>query len=99
MSAPKVDKISELLTAFKLSSARRGGSCRRQHSAYALDTPHLASWDSLDWYEIVQEWELRDFLVSGTAEANLLMRSLQSCLQWYEKADIDEVLEIMRIIN
>lgn len=99
MPVPNVEKISALVTAIKLYSGMRAESFRGQHSAYALDTPRLASWDALDWYELVQDWELIDFLVSGTPKANLLVRSLQSCLQWYAQADIDEVLEVMPIIN
>ncbi|MGO9612347.1 MAG: hypothetical protein ACLPX5_04880 [Dissulfurispiraceae bacterium] len=99
MTVPKLDKISELVTALKLYSDGRAESCRGQHLTHILDIPRLASWDAMDWYELMQDWELIDFLVSGTAEADLLVKSLQSCFQWYEKGVRNKILETMRIIN
>jgi len=99
MPVPKLEKISDLVIALKSYSDRRAESCRGLHLTYILDVPRLASWDAMDWYELVQDWELIDFLVSGTAEADLLVKSLQSCIQWYEKGVRNEVLETMRIIN
>ena len=99
MPLPEVEKISALITALKLYSDSRVESNRKQLPSYVFDPPRLASWDALDWYELVHDWELIDFLVSGTPKADRLLRSLQSCLQWFEHAEIDEVLESLRIIN
>jgi hypothetical protein len=90
---PNVEKISALVTTFKLYSDGYAESCRAQHSKVTFDAPSLASLEAMDWYELVQNWELVDFLVAGAAKANLLVRSLESVLRWYEHSDIEEVLE------
>ena len=95
----KSKKISALITALKLYADSRVGSHREQLPSYVFDPPRLVSWDALDWYELVHDWELSDFLVSSTPNAGRLLRSLQSCLQLCEHAEIDKVLENLRIIN
>ncbi len=50
-------------------------------------------------FELAQDWEIVDFLTAGTDKAKLLVRSLQSCLQWYGQTEIDEILGRMRIMS
>jgi len=66
------------------------------------DAPYLASWDALAWFELVQDRELVDFLTGGSEESMLLLRSLQTCLQWYGQGEVDEILRhlsMMSIMN
>jgi len=96
---PHVEKISALFTAVKLYFDGRGGSDCGPHSESLFDTPCLASWDASDWYELIQDMKLVDFLVSGTSESNGLLRSLQSYLQWRAQNEINHHCGYMRINN
>ena len=98
-SVPEVEKISALITALKLYIDMHAGSCRNTRSAYVFDTPCLASWDALDWYEVIQDIELIDFLISGTKEADRLLRSLQSCIQWQMQTEVDHIRRHSRTSN
>lgn len=93
MPLPDVEKISRLIDALKAYAV---------NNAQAYHPPCLASWDALMWFDLVPDWELIDFLMSGTDKARLLVKSLQSCLQWFEQNEIEEIqarLKIMSIIN
>ena len=83
MSLPAVEKISKLIDALRAYADVSARKHCEEHPAETYYAQCLASWDALAWFELVQEWDLIDFLVSGTDEAKLLVRSLQSCLQWY----------------
>jgi hypothetical protein len=96
---PEVEKISALITALKIYMVMHAGSCRNPQSAYVFDTPSLASWDALDWYEVTQDIELIDFLISGAKEADRLLRSLQSCIQWHMQTEVDQIRKHSRISN
>jgi hypothetical protein len=98
-SVPEVAKISALITALKLYIGMHAGSCRNPQSAYVFDTPSLASWDALDWYEVIQDIELIDFLISGTKEADRLLASLQSCIHWQMLPEFDHIRKHSRISN
>jgi|SRR5208283_2697329 len=98
-SVPNVEKISPLITALKLYIDRHAGSCCKTPSSYVFDNPCLASWDALDWYELIQDIELIDFLVSGTKQADKLLRSLQSYIQWQMQTEVNQIRENMRISN
>ena len=99
MPVPNVKKISALFTAVKLYFDGHGGSDCGPHSESLLDTPCLASWDASNWYELIQDMELVDFLVSDTSESNRLLRSLQSYLQWRAQNEINLYCRYMRINN
>src|ERR1700690_305458 len=98
-SMPEVEKISALITALKLYMVMHAGSCRNPQSAYLSHTPCLASWDALDWYEVIQDIEVIDFLISGTKEADRLLRSLQSCIEWHMQTEFDHIRKHSRISN
>jgi hypothetical protein len=98
-SVPEVAKISALITALKLYIDMHVGSGRNPQSAYVFDTPCLASWDALDWYEVIQDIELIDFLISGTKEADRLLGSLQSCINWQMQPEFDHIRKHSRISN
>lgn len=83
MSLPEVEKISKLIDALRAYADVSAREHCEEHPAETYCAPCMASWDALAWFELVQEWDLIDFLVSGTNEAKLLVRSLQSCLQWF----------------
>jgi hypothetical protein len=99
MSVPEVAKISALFTALKIYIDMRAGSCRKPQSADVFDTPCLASWDALDWYEVIQDIEVIDFLISGTKQADRLLGSLQSCIQWQLQPEADHIRKHSRISN
>jgi hypothetical protein len=98
-SVPEVEKISALILALKLYIDKHAGSCREPQSAHVFDTPCLASWDALDWHEVIQDIEMIDFLISGTTEADRLLRSLQSCIQWQMQTEVDHIRKHSRINN
>jgi|SRR5208337_372388 len=99
---PGVEKISKLIDALRDYAVKSARVYLEEHLKDAYHAPCLASWDAFMWFELVQDWELVDFLISGTDRAKLLMKSLQSCLQWYGQTEIEEIhsrLKRMSIIN
>ena len=84
-SMPEVEKISALITALTLYIDMHARSCCNPQSAHVFETPSLTSWDALDWYEVIQDIEVIDFLISGTKEADRLLRSLQSFFKYYRQ--------------
>jgi hypothetical protein len=51
------------------------------------------------WFELVKDWEMVEFLLADDLRARRLMRSLQSLLQWYGQAEINEILAQVRIMS
>ena len=98
-SVPEVEKISALITALKLHIDMHAGSQGGPQPEFVIDTPHLASWDALDWYRVIQDIEVIDFLISGTKAADRLIRSLQSCIQWQVQTEINCIRGHCRISN
>ncbi|MGO9377537.1 MAG: hypothetical protein ACLPN1_11400 [Dissulfurispiraceae bacterium] len=82
---PEVAKISDLITALTLYIDMHARSFRNPQSEHVFDTPSMTSWDALDWYEVIQDIEVIDFLISGTKEADRLLRSLQSYCKYYRQ--------------
>jgi hypothetical protein len=102
MGLPEVEKVSKLIDALRDYAVNSARAYYEENPADRYLAPCLASWDSFAWFELVQDWEIIDFLISGTREAKLLVRSLQSCLQWYGQTEVDEIiarLSLMSIIN
>jgi len=102
MSLPDVEKISKLIDALRDYALRSARLYWEEHLVETYDAPYLASWDAAAWFELVQDRELADFLTGGSEEATLLMRSLQTCLQWYGQSEVDEMLRhlsMMSIMN
>jgi len=93
---PGVEKISKLIDALRDYSLMSARAYWEDQFKDTYQAPCLASWDAFQWFELVQDWELIDFLISGTDKARLLVRSLQSHLQWSGQAEIDEILARMR---
>jgi len=102
MHLPEVGKISKIIDAMRTYAVVTARTCSEDHLTEKYQAPSLSSWNSVMWYELLQDWELSEFLVSGTDRANRLVRSLQCCLQWYGQGEIDEIisrLKIMSMIN
>jgi hypothetical protein len=98
-SVPDVEKISALITVLKLYIDTHTVSCNNPQPEYACNVPCLASWDALDWYRVIQDIEVIDFLISGTKAADRLIRSLQSCIQWQIHTEANNIREHSRINN
>jgi hypothetical protein len=96
---PEVEKISKLIDALRDYAVTSARSYWEDHLKDLYRAPCLTSWDAFTWFELVQDWELVDFLISGTDKAGLLVRSLQSCLQWYGQTEIDEILARVRSMS
>jgi len=96
---PGVGKISKLIDALRDYSMMSARACWEDHFKDTYQAPCLSSWDALLWFELVQDWELIDFLISGTDKARLLVRSLQAYLQLAGQTAIDDILERMRLIS
>lgn len=97
-----VEKISRLCSALRDFADRDAKASFEESLLDNYDAPCLSSWDVLQWFELVQDWEIVDFLISGDKEARRLMKSLQALLQWYGQREIDEMQRrrsIMSIIN
>ena len=96
---PGVGKISKLIDALRDYSLMSARAYWEDHFKDTYQAPCLTSWDTFMWFELVQDWELIDFLISGTDEARLLVRSLQSYLQWSGQTEIDGILARMRLMS
>ena len=99
---PGVEKISKMIDAVRDYAVKSARAYCEEQMTDTYRAPSLTSWDACMWFELVQDWELSDFLISGTDKAKLLVKSLQSCLQWYGQTEIEEInsrLKIMGMIN
>ena len=96
---PAVEKISKLIDALRDYAVKSAREYWEEHLEVTYHAPCLSSWDAFSWFELVQDWELVDFLISGADKARLLVRSLQSCLQWYGQTEIDGILAQVRIMS
>jgi hypothetical protein len=99
MRLPEIEKISMLIDALRDYAVKSARAHWEEHLTDTYCAPCLASWDAFAWFELVQDLEIIDFLTSGTRQAKLLVRSLQSCLQWYGQTEIDEILARMSLIS
>jgi hypothetical protein len=99
MAMLEIEKISRLCSALRDFADR---DAKASFGESLLDTyysPILSSWDSLKWFELVHDWEIVDFLISGDKEARRLMKSLQALLQWYGQREIDEMQRRLRVMS
>ena len=102
MPLPEVREMSIIIDAIRDFAVASAHACCEEHLTDRYHAPTLASWDACVWFELLQNWELSYFLVSDTDKAKKLVKSLQSCLQWYGQSEIDEILRhlsIMSILN
>ncbi|HET6514803.1 MAG TPA: hypothetical protein VFG09_06540 [Thermodesulfovibrionales bacterium] len=87
--------MSVLIHALRDYAVQNARAYYEEHLFQTYCAPCLATWDAFAWFEVVQDWELVDFLTSGTVKADRLLRSLQACLQWYGQTEIDDILARM----
>ena len=96
---PGVEKISRLIDALRDYALKEAGVFPGESWAASYDAPDLSIWDDFLWFELTQDWEVADFLTSGTYRAKVLLRSLQFLVEWYGQAERDEMLRRMRMVN
>ena len=96
---PGIEKISRLIDALREYALKEAGAFPGESWAASYSAPNLALWDAFLWFELAKDWEIVNFLTSGTYRARVLLRSLQSLAQWYGQAERDEMLRRMSIIN
>jgi hypothetical protein len=102
MALPEIEKISRLIDAIRDFVAKDVRAAFEEYRLDTYDAPCLSLWDALQWFELAQDWEIVDFLISGDKEARRLMKSLQALLQWYGQEEINEMQRrrsILSIIN
>lgn len=97
MPLPEVREISKIIDAIRDYAVTSAHACHEEYPTDPYHAPSLSSWNAWMWFELVQAWTLSDFLVSGTDKAKKLVKSLQSCLQWYGQREIDELLARLKI--
>ena len=96
---PGVEKISRLIDALRDYALKEAGAFPGDSWATSYCAPDLVSWDAFEWFEHAQDWEVADFLTSGTYRVKVLIRSLQSLVHWYGQAERNKMLRRMRIVN
>lgn len=96
---PGVEKISRLIDALRNYALKEAGAFPGESWAVSYTASDLALWDAFEWFEISQDWEVADFLTSGTYRAKILLSSLRSIMHWYGQTERDEMLRRMRIVN
>jgi len=96
---PAVEKISRLIDALRDYTLKEAGAFPGDSRAASYSAPDFGSWDAFEWFELAQDWEVADFLASGTSGAKVLLRSLQFLAEWHGRAERDEMLRRMRILN
>ena len=99
MPLPEVREMSIIIDAIRDYAVASSRACCEEHLTDRYHAPSLSSWDACMWFELLQNWALSCFLVSGTDRARKLVKSLQSCLQWYGQREIDEINSHLRIIS
>jgi hypothetical protein len=88
---PELWKLSGLISAVRDYALK---SARDQWSKNTSDnyiTPCLDSWDAFAWFELANDWDVVNYLLSGTTRSRRLMRSLYYCLKWYGQSEIDRL--------
>ncbi len=96
---PAVEKISILIDVLRDYALKEAGAFPGDSWAASYSAPDFGSWSAFEWFELAQDWEVADFLASGTYRAKVLLRSLQFLVEWYGQAERDEMLQRMRILN
>ena len=102
MPLPEVREISIIIDAIRDYAVTSARACHEEHLTDLYHAPSLFSWDAWMWFELIQDWKVSYFLASGTDKAKKLVKSLQSCLQWYGQGEVDEILRhlsMMSIMN
>jgi len=97
VSLPDVEKISRLITVlseYAVKSAREQWT-QRMSSAYIA--PRICCWDEHTWLELAKDRQVVNYLLSDSAGAWKLMRSLLFNLRWFGQAEINR-LQNMNIV-
>jgi len=98
----EIEQASRLIGALNEFAARDAKASFEESLSVTYDPPSLSSWDVLKWFELIQDWEIVDFIMSGDNDARRLKNSLQSLLNWYGQKYTDSLhrrLRVMSIIN
>ncbi len=96
---PEVEKVSRLIDAIREYALRDARESCNGHGAGIYHAPCLASWDAFAWFELVKDWEIVDYLLSGSDRSKRLLRSLQACVQWYGQGVVHDLNRRMGMIN
>jgi hypothetical protein len=80
----RVEKISTLIDALRDYAFKSARACCERQLTEEYQAPSLSTWNAFMWFDLVPDWEIVAYLVSGTDRTKVLVKSLQSCLQWYE---------------
>lgn len=98
----EIEQLSRLIRALSEFSVRDAGELFEESPTDTYVPPTLSSWDALKWFELTQDWEIVDFVMSGGKDARRLMISLQAVLKWYGQKNTDKMqrrLREMSILN
>gem|GEM_PF-1261850 len=96
---PGIEKISILIDALRNYAVKSTRECWEEQLTDTYRAPSLTSWDACMWFDLLQDWELSYFLISGTDKAMLLLKSLQSCLQWYGQTESEKINSRLKIMS
>ena len=102
MAMLEIEQVSRLIGALTEFAARDAKALFEEYRLDTYDAPRLSSWDAIQWFELIQDWEIVDFLISSDKDARRLVISLQALLKWYGQKDIDNMhrrLRVMSMIN
>lgn len=96
---PAVEKVSRLIDALRDYTMKEAGAFPGDSWAASYSAPDFDSWNAFEWFDLAQDWEVADFLASGTYRAKVLLRSLQFLVEWHGQTERGEMLRRMRILN
>ena len=94
-----VEKVSRLIDVLRDFAFRDGRASFEESTFATYEGPCLSLWGAGEWFELAEDWEVVDFLLSGEKEARRLMSSLQALLQWYGQQAIDEIQKRLRPVS
>jgi len=91
VSLPDVAKISRLITALSDYAVKREREQWTQKMSSVYLAPRICCWDERTWMKLAMDRQVVDYLLSDSAGAWKLMRSLLFCLRWFGQAEIDRL--------
>ena len=69
MHLPEVEKISRLIDALRDYAIKSARAHWEKNLTATYCAPPIASLDAFLWFELAQDWELINFLLSENSEA------------------------------
>lgn len=99
MILPEIREISLIVDAVRGYAVASARACCEERLTDSYQAPSLSSWDACMWFDLLQNWELSCFPVSGTDTSKRLLGSLQACLEWYRQREIDEHLRRLSVLS